>query len=195
MKKIAQMVLVVGFASAIAVATALGQPVPGATWTFDELGSGLFNSPSVAGYSTGFRSVEPFSGINILTYNLGYPGTIGDVFLIESVAGGTNYSDLIRFDGQGHLYFFSDLEPGEVPSNWSDVLQLPPPLPGYAPNLIENGPEGNNFATWKPLPGEAGSDPIVPGITYVFISDVPEPTTVTLAAAGTAALLALRRRR
>src|SRR5207245_7361204 len=116
---------VFGFTSAIALTTALGQPLI----TVDELGKGTFNGQLLPS----FQSPDPASGIVTLTYRLPFPTVPGDVQLFEPNAAGTNQlSDIIRFDGNGNLFFFSELEPTDVPPfDPADVNQFPPPIPAF----------------------------------------------------------------
>ena len=197
MKTLSNTGLVLVFAIALAVTTASGQPYPGATWTFDEQGLGLLSSPTLGGYVIGTVQVEPLSGIATLYYNWGTPTVPGDVVLLEPVAPGTNISDIIRFDGRGGLYFFSDREPGDPNPDPADVFQFPALIGTYVENVFETGPEGNNFAHYTPLPGTPGYDisGIFPGVAYVFISDIPEPGCLWLTGVGSGLLLVLRRRR
>src|SRR5204863_6754025 len=94
--------------------------------TVDEFGNGNFNGQPLPS----FQSPDPFSGIVTLTYRLPFPGVPGDVQLFEPNAAGTNIlSDIIRFDGNGNLYFFSEIEPTDVPPfDPADVGQFPPPV-------------------------------------------------------------------
>src|SRR5207247_2243618 len=88
-------------------------------------------------------------------------------------------------------YFFSEREPGEPNPDLADVGL--PPVVGNPIILFETGPEGNNSATYVPPPGAPGFETsgIFPGLTYDFISDVPEPGSMSLLLAG-AALWGLR---
>ena len=127
-----------------------------------------------------------------LTYSLPFPGVIGDVLLFEPVT--QQVSDWIRFNGNGTLVFYSDVpEGGEVP----DLADVGFPGLSYEGNLVvipEIGPEGNNGATYTPLPGQPGYDPAVLP-RYTFISDIPEPGTMTLVGMGVVGLLAISRRK
>src|SRR6266436_9765264 len=153
MKSIKQSVKILaifGITSAVAVTAAFGQAQP--LITVDELGNGNFNGQPLPS----FQSPDPFSGIVTLTYRLPFPGVPGDVQLFEPNAAGTNQlSDIIRFDGNGNLFFFSELEPTDVPPfDPADVNQFPPPVPGLQTvALLENGPEGNNGAMYNPAGG------------------------------------------
>jgi hypothetical protein len=92
---------------------------------------------------------------------------------------GTVVFDVIRFNGNGTVLFYSDNVP------LFDSLADTPGPPGapYA-NLIfipEVGPEGNNLGIYTPLAGQPGFDPGA-AHTYNFVSDgtVPEPSAVVL---------------
>ena len=194
MKSIKQSIKVLavfGIASAITLTTATtasAQTNP--IITVDELGKGSFNgTPLQSG-----QKADPFSGIVTLAYQLPFPGVPGDVLLFENAAAGTA-SDLIRFDGHGFLYFFSEIEPTDVPPfDPADVGQFPQPVPGFQTvNLLETGPEGNNGALYNPAGGLPGDNSA--GATYNFVSDVPEPGTALLTILGGGLLLALRSRR
>ena len=190
MKKASTMLLVLLFTCIVTVTTALGQVA--STWRVDENGPALLSGP-IAGFANGSYKVDPISGLTGWYYPLG-PSTPGDLLLIEPLVGNTNtVSDLLRFDGNG-VFFFSNLEPGELNPDKADVPQIPNPV-GAIFVRSEIGPEGNNGALWTPGPGQPGFDlsGSLPGLSYNIISDaVPEPNCVALyfAAAG---LLALRR--
>src|SRR6476661_3141888 len=107
--------------STLAASTIFAQPLI----TVDELGKGFFNGTVLP---SGLKP-DPFSGIVTLAYQLPFPGVPGDVQLFEP---GTPIpsppSDLIRFDGQGFLYFFSEREATDTPPfDLADVAQFPPP--------------------------------------------------------------------
>src|SRR5207247_440744 len=167
MKQFAKVIAVIGFTSAITLTTTLGQAP---LITVDELGNGNFNGNPLPS----FLSPEPNSGIVTLTYRLPFPTVPGDVQLFEPNPTGTNQvpSDIIRFDGNGNLWFFSERETTDVaPFDPADVNQFPPPVPGLAVvPLLENGPEGNNGALYNPSGGLPGANSA--GATYNFISDV-----------------------
>jgi hypothetical protein len=189
------------FASAVAalmvfaVTTAFGQ------FSFDENGGGF--GPS--GPIPGFLSPEPFSGIVTLTYSLPFPVAPGDVVLYDPQTG--LESDIFRFgqdSGVGNppagsaLWVFSDYEDNDPNPDLADV-GLPPPvaaLPTVGP-FPEIGPEGNNYFDWMPLPGSGDPGDAGAGTTvvYRFISDIPEPGTVTLVGLSLVGLLAISRRR
>jgi hypothetical protein len=181
-----------------------GVPAGPFTITVDENGSG--STSNVFGVvSLGFvLAADPGPGglPGALTYiGLPFPGFVGDVLLLEPVT--QQPTDLIRFNGDGTIVFYSDntdgggparplLGPAAEPFDLADIG-----LPGFFyANLVpipEVGPEGNNGAVYTPLPGQPGYDPSLP--TYTFISDIPEPGTVTLVGLSIAGLLAIVRRK
>lgn len=174
--------------SAIAwVITATAGSAQGASITVDELGNGSFNgAPLTSGLLT-----DPFSGMTTLAYQLPFPGVPGDVQLIEPGVPQPNISDVVRFDGNFHLYFFSDNTDGP-PFDPADVGLPPPSAALQSVVLLEVGPEGNNGAYWNP--GFTGPGGNTAGADYFFVSDaVPEPTTLALVGLG--GLLLTRRRR
>src|SRR5438105_7762225 len=121
--KITFLAIVAAFAMTAAWSTSVfAQPLV----TVDELGNGNFNGQVLPS----FQSADPFSGIVTLTYRLPFAGVPGDVQLFEPSTTGTNQlSDIIRFDGNGNLYFFSEREPTDVsPFDPADVNQFPPPV-------------------------------------------------------------------
>src|SRR5439155_4206036 len=120
MKQFAKVLAVIGFTSAITVATGLGQPGP--LITVDELGNGNFNGVPLPSFQS-----SDSSGIVTLTYRLPFATVAGDVQLFEPNATGPNpLSDILRFDGFGNLYFFSEVEPTDVPPfDPADVFIFP----------------------------------------------------------------------
>jgi hypothetical protein len=178
---------IIGIASAITGSSILAQPLI----TVDELGNGTFNGTVLA---SGLKP-DPFSGIVTLAYQLPFPGVPGDVLLFEPGPQTNTLSDIIRFDGNGFLYFFSEREPTDVPPfDPADVQQFPSPIAALqSVSLLEVGPEGNNGAFYNATGGLPGDN--TAGATYHFISDVPEPGSAMLAVLGGGLLLALRARR
>jgi hypothetical protein len=161
----------------------------GLTIQVDERGNGFTNGLPIQ------FALQPDPGpggaTNALTYfPLPFAGVVGDVLLSDPEQ---LTSDLIRFNGNGTLVFYSNnlpdgAEPGDIADVGVGVVQ------SNLVQIAEIGPEGNNGATYTPGPGQPGYDPInLP--TYVFISDIPEPTTVILVGLGLAGLLAFCHRR
>ena len=187
MKRLNKVIAVIGLSSTIAATAAFGQPLI----TVDELGNGNFNGAVLPR----FLSTDPVSGIVTLTYQLPFPGVPGDVLLFEPGPQPAPLSDLLRFDGNSHLFFFSEREATDSPPfDPADVATLPPPnaaLPRVS--LFETGPEGNNGAFYNPAGGLPGDN--TAGVSYHFISDVPEPGSGLLLGLGGGLLWMFRSRR
>ena len=168
------------------------------TITVDENGGGSidFGAGPVPLAALMLADPGPLGLPSALTYvGLPFPGVIGDVLLIEP--GDTEPSDLIRFNGDGTLVFYSDGAAPSAPVD-GDADLADTGLPGATyPNfvaILELGPEGNNGATYTPLPGQPGFDPVyLP--TFNFISDIPEPGSMTLVGLAVVGLLVIKRRK
>jgi hypothetical protein len=105
------------------------------------------------------------------------------------------FLDVVRFNGNGTLLFYSDNTDGfDSPA---DTPSPPTALYPNQVNILEVGPEGNNGALYTPGPNDPGFDPSGP--TYNLISDtpVPEPASISLLGVGTAlgGLIVFKRRR
>jgi hypothetical protein len=179
---------VLALISTLAATTTFAQPLI----TVDELGNGTYNGNPLP---SGLKA-DPFSGIVTLAYQLPFAGLPGDVLLFEPGPQTNVLSDIIRFDGHGFLYFFSEREPTDVPPfDPADVNQFPSPVPGLqSVSLQEIGPEGNNGASYFTAAALPGDDGTGTGVNYRFISDVPEPSAGLLTVLGGGLLLVLKRR-
>ena len=180
-----QQVRLLALVSALAVAGAIsvmGQP--NQLWTFDEFGNATFNGSP---WQLGQLMPDPTGGVpnwNVLVYNLPFAGVAGDVLMHDPLAG-NGVLDVLRFDGNFQLIFYSDNVDGyEAPA---DTPSAPSPLLGNQANITEQGPEGGyQWGDYSPLVGQPGWDPSNP--SYSFISDVPEPGTGVLLVGGMALL-------
>ena len=179
--------------------------------SFDENGGGsAIGAPFQI--MQGFMSPDPSTGITTLTYpiagSVGAAPVPGDVQISEpnSNSGTTTLSDLLRFDPNGMLYVYSDLEPGETapkpPAISADVGLPPNPQADPFSNSIlipETGLPGqpysenaNGIFNYMPTARQPG---YIPGAfaIYNFYSDVPEPASTGVLAIGGAGLMARRR--
>lgn len=171
----------------------------GQAWTLqiDENGNGLLNGV----FHPGFLQNDPGPGglPLALTYTTPAGLVVGDLLLHEP--GGAE-SDLIRWNANGTLVFYSDLpEPGEIP----ELADIGLPGQTYGGiSVTETGlfgapysETGTNGYVYIPLAGQPGYDPNNPGNqpTYTFISDVPEPGTVALVGLSLVGMLAVIRRK
>jgi hypothetical protein len=187
MKRHINLMLAAAFTAAIAATTAFSQPLI----SVDEWGNGTIGGSPLTWQTT---VMEPFSGMLTLSYNLPFAGNRGDVSIAD--ADGT-VSDIIRFDGQGHLFFFSDFSVAEPPISLADV-GIPGPN-AFAPTLYYNEmtlPSGAD-GLWGYTPTIGGNDPggTTAPVIYDFISDIPEPGVLPLTACGLGILGFVQRRR
>jgi hypothetical protein len=167
--------------------------------TVDENGNGSLTLPGLDLPLLSHIGPDPGPGglPSVLIYNLPFPGYQGDIALTDDGALG----DVIRFNGDGTLIFYSDNIGGV------DALADTPSPPGHAyTNLVtipEVGPDGDNGAWYTPgedQPGGIGISVEEAGLGYHFISDtpvVPEPGSLALLMTGmfSGTPLALRRLR
>jgi PEP-CTERM motif len=211
MKKLARVLAIFVFGAA--TMTALAAEVIPSTVVVDEFGVGTYNG---APLTSGFAA-DPFNGgILHLAYELPFDTTGPFEILVTEPPLG-ELSDILRFvpstptapsllDGVGGtlLFFYSDGSDGlDAPADVSVLPPLTVPAigtfmetgilgPGMPGPYTEDGPNGLVFS----VPGGgAGSDGNPAGTVYTFISDIPEPGTMTLVGLSIVGLLALRRRR
>ncbi|MGA2440555.1 MAG: PEP-CTERM sorting domain-containing protein [Tepidisphaeraceae bacterium] len=186
---------------------------------FDEQGNGtLVFGGQIVGVLQGFMSVDPTTNMTTLTYPIqaimGSPVSAGDVLITEPPSNSA-YSDLLRFDTNGNLYVYSDLDPGETPPPPTTISadQGLPPLSGPPTNPFANpynnvaGPFAETGLPGQPysddanglfgyIPGAGAPGFIIngPPVIYNFTSDVPEPCTLGVLAVGSLGLMIRRRR-
>jgi hypothetical protein len=117
-----------------------------------------------------------------LTYNLlNPPGLVaGDVVITEPFGAGA-MSDLIRFNPNqngGSLVFYSDPELPGAPADTG----FPTALYTNQVTFVENGAENDfNFLQYTPTAGQPGFVAGAPvPVSYLFISDIPEPGPLAL---------------
>jgi hypothetical protein len=170
------------------------------TITVDENGNGTWDGTPLSSAGILAPDTGPGGLPNALTYYLGVSvpppaGTTigyvqpGDLIIREQASG--PFSDLIRFRAgdpnffiPASLVFYSDNSDGA--DSLADI-GFPTAFNANTFTIVESGVEGGlQMIHYEPLPGQPGyvDDPANPGHAYAaynFISDVPEPTTASLA--------------
>jgi len=87
------------------------------TFAIDESGNYTVNGNPQA---PGIIQTEPFSGMPGLAFQLPFPGNRGDVVISEQPGAG---SDLVRFPGNGFMYFFSFIDETTGPDAIADFYR------------------------------------------------------------------------
>ena len=136
----------------------------------------------------------------MLIYTLPFLGVQGDVLIADvffTFGDACNFAvcDVVRFNGDGTLIFYSDNIDGfDAPA---DTTGKPATLYANQKTCFdffvcgEFGPEGNNRSIYTAAASEPGFNAAF-APTFIFISDVPEPGTWLLILGGGALLLVRR---
>ena len=176
-----------GISAAIALASALSATTAfgfGAIFTIDNQGDAFWNNGG--GLVPYTLTTDPSSGQIALQYTLPFTAGIGDVQLETS--GGGPVTDILRFDGSDHVYFYSTTGTGTL----GYVSTLPSPIsPAVGPLLLQNS-GGVWSVSYTPTSGQPGYDAAAPGSIYSIIVYVPEPGLMAFGV-GSILLLGLRR--
>jgi hypothetical protein len=178
MKRLFKGLLPLGFVSALATTTIIAQPI-----AIDEFGhmtaNGVLSLPGALG-------PDPTGGLvgwNVLIYTLPFAGLQGDVLVQDAFEPGSPILDVLRFDGQSHLIFYSDSIGG-----FSSLADTPGPPDPFLPNQAFLNEQIINaqfsIAFYAPTPNQPGWAPSNP--TYQFASEgiIPEPNAATIVSFG-----------
>jgi hypothetical protein len=132
---------------------------------FDENGNGCERNPTKQFIPGSFGSDSGPGGLSdVLFYDLPFPGDQGDV----RVLGSGPLQDVIRFNGDGTLIFYSDKVEGGNPGDTG----LPTAFYANQATLLET----TDPVSYTPTAGQPGFDP-VSHPTYFFSSDLDQPAT------------------
>jgi hypothetical protein len=182
-------------AALVILAAGLASAQQGPVISIDENGNGFMDGTRIPW----FMGPDPGPGGLPMTLTYRPPLTIapmfGDLLLLEPDG---LLSDIVRFNQDGSIVFYSDLEAADPNKELADV-GFPTAYWDNRFVIDELGPEGNNGVVYSPLPGQPGSFPagVVP-VTYRIMSDViPEPSSIVALLTGMGGLagLMLRRRK
>jgi len=134
---------------------------------------------------------------NGLTYTLTgiyASATAGDIRIYDPWES-NQVGDIIRFDGAGHVTFYSLGDEGSTtgadvsPAVFASILATTSPTSVLLP---EQGNEAYNWANYTPLVGQAGYVAADPTLTYKYVSDTPEPATIMLLGIGALGMLGMK---
>jgi len=143
---------------------------------------------------------DGYLGGPVLVYQLPFPVVPGDLRAFEPSSTGV-LSDVIRFTPNGQMVFYSDgiYDGLDAPADilWPLEQLNPNPYSTLVAYRDESGQEGGyQGILYVPTANEPGSFPTgALGVQYTFISDTPEPATLTLLALGGLGALLRRKRR
>ena len=179
----------------LVIAACIGTLAVSATSVFGQIGQIININESGSAYITSSQmfpytiGTDTFSGLSTLEYTLPFAGVAGDVLLTEP--GGSQLSDVLRFDGNSHVFFFSEVGGGQL----ADV-GLPTTFQPNNVTVAESGTEEvSTYAYYTPTASEPGYKAAAPGTTYYIVSDVPEPSVMLLGSLGGGLVLFLNMRR
>jgi hypothetical protein len=151
----------------------------------------VFEASGNSSYQPGQLMPDPTGGLaawNVLVFDLPFAGVAGDLLIDEGSLNGT-LVDIIRFDGNSHLIFYSSSANG-----FHEAADVPAPPNPLFPNLayaVEYPSAVDSYADYVPSSGQPGYDLLNPA--YHF-SEVPEPGAGVLVALGAGLMLVVLRR-
>jgi len=195
MKRLLQALLLVGAAITLGSSNAKADPSTN-TVIVDEFGGGRYQS--LGGYPalavvTNLDTTGGLLNWPVLTYTLPFLGTAGDVLMHEPLQPGSPVLDVLRFDGQGHLIFYSDnLDGFDAPA---DTPGMPDPLQTNTFDITELGNATFAYGNYVPTADQPGWDASAPGYTFISEGVVPEPQISALLVTGLGVLGWARKRR
>lgn len=155
-----------------------------AIYTLDNTGNAYYTAGDL---SPATQATDPVSGLTTLEYTLPFAGTAGDVLFQQNASGPV--TDLLRFDGNSHVYFFSTDGVGSP----AYVAALPATgSPNAGPFILQNSSATLASQNYNPTSGQPGYNA---GTQYSVNVVVPEPSPMVLGAMGCLVLLFFSTRR